>query len=156
MSSLLPIIYVRSKGGWYWNTWSWVFKNSLAIAREDATKALTEPSRIYMSGPYCLAKFANFMCGAFPKINKLPTIGHGHGPRGNWWEVLNQNVWTRATKSINNRSMIKNTAFSSNNIPNCCTSWNIDTSILLLLLSTTCTTCIAYCKYVLQKGNIST
>jgi hypothetical protein len=77
-----------------------------------------------------LAKFANFMCGDFPKVNKLPTMGHENGPGGNRWDFLNRNGCTATPKRINNKSMLKNPSFS-NNLLNFCTSWNINTSMLL-------------------------
>jgi hypothetical protein len=72
--------------------WSWVFKNSLAIVREDATVMLMEPSWRCMRGPHLFTQHVNIMYGYSSNISKLPTIGHDHGSGGKWWYVLENNV----------------------------------------------------------------
>ncbi len=72
--------------GRYWNSWSCVLRNSLAIIGEDTTTVCTEPRRRYTIGPYCCAKLANVLCRFLPpwySCSKFPTTGQGHGPGGN-------------------------------------------------------------------------
>ncbi len=74
--------------GRYWNSWSCVLRNSLAIIGEkDTTTVCAEQRRRYSIGPYYCAKLANVLCRFLPpwhSSNKNPTTCEGHGPGSNW------------------------------------------------------------------------
>ncbi len=140
MLELLVKILKASEAGRAWNTWSWVLRNSLASAGEDATTVWVEPSRRYTSGPYCSAKRANVMWGDFPNMNKLPTTGHGHGPGGSFWDFLKPKLWRTTTKSINNKKGVIRSPKLSCNLPCNCNRWNIDMTPIVALAKDCCST----------------
>ncbi len=70
MLQFLVSILNVSEDGRYWNTWSWVFKNSLAIVGEDAT-TMMEPIRRCIRGPCLSAQCVSVRCGCSPTIQQI-------------------------------------------------------------------------------------